>query len=47
MTSNEIEIIGGALAAHPPVIIGALILFKCIQRSKHFANQRSVRSANQ
>ena len=43
MTSNEIEVIGGALAAHPPVIIGALLLFKCIQRSKYFAYKNQAR----
>ena len=47
MTASEIEVIGGALAAHPPVIIGALLLFQCIKRSKHFAHQKALKSANQ
>tara|TARA_Y100001968_G_C19326378_1_gene701963 strand:+ start:114 stop:242 length:129 start_codon:yes stop_codon:yes gene_type:complete len=41
MGSAEIEIVGNALAAHPPLIIGALILFKCIQRSKYIAYKNS------
>ena len=47
MTANEIEVIGGALAAHPPVIIGALLLFQCIKRSKYFAHLKATQSANQ
>ena len=43
MGSTEIEIVGNALAAHPPIIISALILFKCIQRSKYLA----YKNANQ
>tara|TARA_B100000700_G_C14404197_1_gene560599 strand:- start:110 stop:253 length:144 start_codon:yes stop_codon:yes gene_type:complete len=47
MTASEIEVIGGALAVHPPVIIGALLLFKCIQRSKYFAHLKATQAANQ
>mgnify|MGYP001239500610 CR=1 FL=1 len=33
MDPSDVQIIGNALAAHPPVIIGALLLFQCIKRS--------------
>ena len=45
MTASEIEVISGALAAHPPVIIGALLLFKCIQRSRYLADKKYRESA--
>ncbi len=35
MSSSEIEIVANALAYHPPIIIGALVLFQIIKRNRH------------
>ncbi len=44
MNSSEIDFIQKSIAAHPPVIIGALLLFQCIKRGMYYSHKKKLES---
>ncbi len=42
MPLREIEVVGNALALHPPVVIGVLLLFQYIKRRRFYADKEAA-----
>ena len=47
MNATEIELLGNALAMHPPVVIGALLLFQTFKRRRFYADKAALSSVKQ